>query len=37
MLADEDLKRKFMQEVYPWYKNFENVDIWVENTDLGVS
>ena len=36
MPADEDLKRKFMQEVYPLYKDFENVDILVENTDFGV-
>lgn len=36
MPAAEDLKRKFMQEVYPLYKDFENVDILVENTDLGV-
>lgn len=36
MPANEDLKRKFMQEVYPLYKDFENVDILVENTDFGV-
>ena len=26
-----------MQEIYPWYKDFENVDILVENTDFGES
>lgn len=36
MPADEDLKRKFMQDIYPLYKDFENVDILVENTDFGV-
>lgn len=36
MPADEDLKRKFLQEVYPLYKDFENIDILVENTDFGV-
>lgn len=36
MSADEELERKFMQEVYPLYKDFENVDILVENTDFGV-
>lgn len=36
MPADEELKRKFLQEVYPLYKDFENVDILVENTDFGV-
>lgn len=36
MPADEELKRKFMQEVYPLYKDFKNVDILVENTDFGV-
>lgn len=36
MTANEELKRKFMQEIYPLYRNFDNVDILVENTDFGV-
>lgn len=36
MPADEELKRRFMQSIYPTYKNFENIDILVENTDFGV-
>lgn len=36
MPADEKLKARFMKEVYPLYKDYENVDILVENTDFGV-
>ena len=36
MPADEELKRRFMQSIYPTYKDFENIDILVENTDFGV-
>ena len=36
MPADEELKARFMKEVYPLYKDLENVDILVENTDFGV-
>ena len=36
MPADEALKNRFMKEMYPLYKDFENVDILVENTDFGV-
>lgn len=36
MPADEKLKARFMKEIYPLYKDFENMDILVENTDFGV-
>lgn len=36
MPADEELKIRFMKEIYPIYKDLENVDILVENTDFGV-
>lgn len=36
MPADEELKARFMKEIYPLYKDLENVDILVENTDFGV-
>lgn len=36
MRADEELKARFMKEIYPLYKDYENVDILVENTDFGV-
>ena len=36
MPADEELKARFMKEIYLLYKDFENVDILVENTDFGV-
>ncbi len=36
MPADEGLKEKFMKEIYPLYKDNENIDILVDNTDFGV-
>lgn len=36
MPADERLKEEFMKEIYPLYKDNENVDILVDNTDFGV-
>ena len=36
MPADEELKERFVKEVYPKYKDYENVDILLENTDFGV-
>ena len=36
MPADEDLKKRFVREIYPKITNFDNVDILVENTDFGV-
>ena len=36
MPADEELKARFMKEIYPLYKDFKNMDILVENTDFGV-
>lgn len=36
MEADEELKEKFIKEVYPLYKENSNVDILIENTDFGV-
>jgi len=33
---DESLAQRFLQEVYPLYKDHPNVEILVENTDLGV-
>lgn len=36
MEADENLKRKFIEEVYPLYKENVKVDILIENIDFGV-
>ena len=36
MPADEELKSRFIKEIYPKYKDYENVDILIENTDFGV-
>ena len=36
MLADEELKSRFIKEIYPKYKDYEDVDILIENTDFGV-
>ncbi len=36
MEADEDLKKEFIREVYPLYKENSKVDILIENTDFGV-
>lgn len=36
MPADEALKARFMKEIYPLYKDLENVDVLVENTDFGL-
>ena len=34
--SSEIFIRRFMQSIYPTYKDFENIDILVENTDFGV-
>ena len=36
MPADEELKSRFIKEICPKYKDYENVDILIENTDFGV-
>lgn len=36
MPADEELKNRFMKDIFPLYKDLKNVDILVENTDFGV-
>ena len=36
MPADEELKSRFIKEIYSKYKDYENVDILIENTDFGV-
>ena len=36
MPADEELKSRFIKDIYPKYKDYENVDILIENTDFGV-
>ena len=36
MEADEELKKEFIREVYPLYKENSKVDILIENTDFGV-
>ena len=36
MPADTKLKEEFVRQVYPKYKDYENIDILLENTDFGV-
>ena len=36
MPADEELKARFIKELYPIYKDNQKVDILIENTDFGV-
>ena len=36
MPADEEIKARFIKELYPIYKDNQKVDILIENTDFGV-
>lgn len=36
MPGDKELEKEFIKEIYPKIKDYENVDVLIENTDFGV-
>ena len=36
MPQDEEIKKQFIEKIYPKYKDSQKVDILIENTDFGV-